>query len=361
MMYFLRHFDMIFSDSTHGSIDKILKNVLLVGMGMCNMIVFSYVSRGFDGYQAGFFSTGTASACCVASFAIFISSGTKWYNIMYKYRKYKRTLESFEIYLPTDASYSNRIRFISAFIISTFIVVTLPTNCYKVWGLFYSQIRPVQTAMFVLFYYIENFALYCTEMHFVIQCLTVRSKFQDINKDLHKVNAEIKNNCIEEYLIFECKSNKLIINDSGDGTLLRFIVYEKDFYRPKNKGNPLTNTVELLRIKHWLTREAVKDLNDLFGIRLGVSMVYLIIMTLFDIFNIDFNSFLQSDMDVIFRANFHLALCIVQYCFRFSMIVITAQCTTKQVNRLQDVLNYYLILLYFETFDFFEQAKIGWI
>lgn len=48
------------------------------------------------------------------------------------------------------------------------------------------------------------------------------------------------------------------------------VVYEKDFYRSQQKGCPMANAVELLTIKHWITREAVHDLNGLFGITMGL-------------------------------------------------------------------------------------------
>jgi hypothetical protein len=264
----------------------------------------------------------------VVSFSIIFSSLIKLYNMKYKYHKYKKTLESFEIYIPTNALCLSRIQFSSFIIISICLIVILPVNSYKLWNIFNNHTKPVLMTTYFLLHYIENFSLCCTELHFVIQCLTVSSKFREINKDLKKLDTEINKNDAEKYSMVDYKLNKSMNNSM----LSHVIVYENEFYRPKNKGFPLTNIIEVLRIKHWITREAIKDLNDLFGIHLGLSILHLIIITLFDVYAEVFHSYMKSDVDAIFRTNWQFILWIIQYSFRFSMIVITAQNTTKQVN-----------------------------
>lgn len=328
-MYYLRYFGMIFQDSTYDySNDQKIFNVLLFIFGIVSMILLPFVSLEFDDYVAGSFSSISATACNVVSFSIIFSSLIKLYNMKYKYHKYKKTLESFDIYIPTNALCSSRIQFSSLIIISICVIVILPVNSYKLWNIFHNHSKPVLMTSYFLLHYIENFCLCCTEIHFVIQCLTVLSKFRDINNDLKKLGAEINKNDTEKSSMVDYKLNKSM----DHSTLSHVIVYENEFYRPKNKGFPLTNIIELLRIKHWIAREAIKDLNNLFGIHLGLSIFHLIIITLFDVYAEVFHSYMKSEIDAIFRTSWQFMLWMLQYSFRFSMIVITAQNTTKQVN-----------------------------
>ncbi|KAL4096763.1 hypothetical protein QTP88_021653 [Uroleucon formosanum] len=116
----------------------------------------------------------------------------------------------------------------------------------------------------------------CTELHFVIQCFVVYTKFRDINEKLIQINDEQKYyNCNVQYSFFG--SQMATPKCSDDTSPPCVIIYEKDFYSPKDKSFPLANTIELFRIKHWLSREAINDIKYLFGFQMGLSIIILAI------------------------------------------------------------------------------------
>ncbi|KAL5234057.1 hypothetical protein ACI65C_001467 [Semiaphis heraclei] len=88
----------------------------------------------------------------------------------------------------------------------------------------------------------------------------------------------------------------------------------------------LANRVELLKMKHQFVRGIVVELNDLYGIQLGLSICLLFIMTLFDIYgevSVESN---VTKTHVLFYG------WLLQYSFRFFVIVLTSHVTTTQLQ-----------------------------
>jgi len=111
----------------------------------------------------------------------------------------------------------------------------------------------------------------------------------------------------------------------NDGKCIQYVAYYKDFYRPRFESHPIANTVEILRIKHWLTRQAVSILNDLFGIQMGLSVFLLWVSALFDIY---YEIYHNSPSKVLVYG------WLLQYTSRLFMIVLVAHYTTKQVMKI---------------------------
>lgn len=91
------------------------------------------------------------------------------------------------------------------------------------------------------------------------------------------------------------------------------------------RGRPLETVVEMLRVRHGLTRESVERLNNMFGGQLALSLIALSVMVLFDIYNEAFHK-----NGTVSRSNFIYGW-LLQYIFRFLVIVITAHSTTQEV------------------------------
>lgn len=102
--------------------------------------------------------------------------------------------------------------------------------------------------------------------------------------------------------------------------------YDKDFYRPRFKSHPMANTVELLRIKHWLTRQALELINELFGMQMGLSVILLWVMAVFDVY---YEIYRNSPTKILVFG------WLLQYSFRLFMIILFAHHTTKQVKHLE--------------------------
>jgi len=188
---------------------------------------------------------------------------------------------------------------------------------------------------YFFFYYVHNFSMVCTELHFAIQCFVVYTKFRDINEKLIQINCEQKyfNNSVTVRYPFTT-SRVTTAKNRDDMSSSSVIIYEKDFYCPKDKRYPLANTIELLRIKHWLSREAIDDLKCLFGFQMGMSIVILGITTLFDMYTQLFYSYTNSSFtNSIFRTTLLFIGWMLQYSLRLCLVIITTNTTIQQVGK----------------------------
>lgn len=95
-----------------------------------------------------------------------------------------------------------------------------------------------------------------------------------------------------------------------------------------DSSDPVTTAdfVERLKIKHRLVRKAVRDLNDLFGGHMGLSVFSLCVYTMFDIYY-HFLGIINPTMSYVLVYGWML-----QYFTRFGTITILAHITIKQVT-----------------------------
>lgn len=183
---------------------------------------------------------------------------------------------------------------------------------------------------YFLTYYISNLNLVFTELHFAIQCFVMYTKFRDVNKELIQINDE------HNYYNYNVRypfiaSQEKTPRKSDDTPCV--IVYEKDFYYSKDKVSPLANTIELLRIKHWLIREAVNDLKCLFDFQISLSIISIVVASHFDIYTqVFYPNKYDSYNAPLFRTRILFFGWMLQYSFRFCLIVITAHTATKEVG-----------------------------
>ncbi|KAE9523432.1 hypothetical protein AGLY_015984 [Aphis glycines] len=123
------------------------------------------------------------------------------------------------------------------------------------------------------------------EIHFVVRCIGLYQKFQSINEEMITLKLKtILKNKYPDVLQSEGLSNNntLVDLETQGGSLSSILIVNK-----------LANHVELLRMKHQFVRGIVVELNDLYGIQLGLSICLLFIMTLFDIYgelSVEFNA-----------------------------------------------------------------------
>jgi len=92
------------------------------------------------------------------------------------------------------------------------------------------------------------------------------------------------------------------------------------------RGWPMETAIEELRLRHGLARQSVEQLNNMFGGQLALSLIALCVMILFDIYNEAFHVGAG-----ISRSKFIFGW-ILQYLFRFFVIVIMAHTTTQEVT-----------------------------
>ncbi|XP_026813287.1 putative gustatory receptor 28b isoform X2 [Rhopalosiphum maidis] len=118
------------------------------------------------------------------------------------------------------------------------------------------------------------------------------------------------------------------------------IEYNRDVFQSLITGYPMTDFLENLKAKHKLVCQAVKNLNNMFGIHLGLSSCALCLYTLFDLY---------YHMQAIWKHSKYkiLVYCwIIQYFVRFLLITVLAHLTTKQALKskilITDINNRYL-------------------
>lgn len=294
-----------------------------------NLICAPLIVYEIDDWSDAMSTSLTILQSRIVAIAAFISRGFVLYNIQRdKNRKYKTTLESFDIYSPMSIVALNQCKLFSITVLVLCLTLILPFNLTKLYNLYNNHPDGFLITMYFSFFYLQNLSMCFMENHFVKQCFTVYKQFREINDGLRKIKTE------------HTDVNKFpFLGESRETTgrlqlnvIPARIIYDKDFYCPKDKDHPLANTVELLKIRHWLTREAVIDLNYLFGIHLGLSILSLSVLLLFDIYTDLFHYFTTPYDVTIFRSKLLFFGWILQYSFRFCMITITSNITIKQVK-----------------------------
>jgi len=176
----------------------------------------------------------------------------------------------------------------------------------------------------------------------------VYTKFRDINEKLIRINDERKHHNYN--VLYSFTGSQVATPRSSDVTSPPcVIIYEKDFYCPKDKSFPLANTIELFRIKHWLSREAISDLQYLFGFQMGMSITILAITSLFDIYTELFYAYTNSSFTTsVFRTKMLFIGWMLQYSTRLGLIIFTAHATVQQVGKTSSVSAYYHACLYLD-------------
>ncbi|CAI6369203.1 unnamed protein product [Macrosiphum euphorbiae] len=281
----------------------------------------------------------------VVAIASVISRGIVLYNAYFnKYQKYRTTLESFSIYSPMTAAVWSRYKLYSVVTVSLCLTFMLPTNFVKLYNMYYKHPDGSLLVTHFFFFYLQNFSMYLIENDFANRCFVVYATFRDINDDLNRLKTEHIDLCRFPFL---GKAADDPWSNAAPSSTSRVVVYDKDFYCPRDKANPLTNIVEILKIRHWLTREAVVDINYLFGNHLGLSILSLSVLVLLDVYTGAFHSFANDRVDKkIFRSMLLFFACVLQYSYRFCVITILSNVTTNQaVNAktlITDINNRYL-------------------
>jgi hypothetical protein len=254
----------------------------------------------------GIFIRIVAISCLISRLMIFIKGKTQ----LIQYEKY---VEKMHVITPMTNSEIQILKKISTLLIICCILLTIPPNSLRVWDL---SFRSDFTMFVYIFMYIQNLSMYFVETHFVTLCFILYQKLVGINKDLMalKIDTVIRNN----YPFMTQTQEKY-------GKINNTLDYNKDILHSLATGHPMTDIVEQLKSKHKLVRDAVRTLNDLFGVHMGLSICVLCLCTMFDIYYFIIGILSLSNYKRIFY------LWILQYTVRFGSIMIISHLTTKQV------------------------------
>jgi len=265
-----------------------------------------------DGNCAGVtFTSAQGIYSRMIAVACFLSFSTLLFKYCSTMPGYVKNIEAYDVYSPTtDTEHRNRSLY-HLFLTVLYLSVILPTNVLRL-SLLYRNDSDVIVLIFFVFMYLENIGMSMVETYFIIHCRTLDNKFFKINRDLERLGREIVH-------------TSMSIVEKTSVAVGHRVVYDGDFYG--SNDHSVANAVEIIRIRHRLIRDAVYVLVNLFGIPMGLSLITLCVMTLFDIYYQ-----VLSVMGANSRSPIFLYIWLLQYSIRFYVIVVTAHRTTKQVN-----------------------------
>lgn len=225
---------------------------------------------------------------------------------------YERNVSAYESYSPTTAAERRKYALFDATLVTLCLFAILPINLLRLFLLYAHRTHPMVLAFFV-FMYSQNVGMCLVETRFVAFSYALGKKFANVNRDLAHLGEETPD-----------------LADPLTTGLHRRVTYGDDFYNAtadRRHRNSVANAIEVLRIRHRLIREAVTVLVDAFGVAMGMSLITLCVMTLFDIYYQVFGV-----MGATSRSPVFIYMWLLQYSIRFYAIVVTAHNTAKQVN-----------------------------
>lgn len=186
--------------------------------------------------------------------------------------------------------------------------------------------------IFFILMYVQNASMCITELQFIARCLGLYQKLLSINEEMN--TFKLRTIVMNRYPLVLRPDDNLRRHDrvgNRDNRVRSETAAAADdkFTRSRVRAS-ISKSVEILKMRHqFVGGTAISDLNDLYSFQLGVSLSVLFAMTLFDIYEVVLfkDKFIKSKSYILFYG------WMLQYTFRFCVIVLTAHATTKQVRK----------------------------
>lgn len=354
--YFWKTCGVFLMDLSYNRFEKLFSAVVLAS-GVMNIIITPWSVCVTDGWCDESPSTTyrqlyTRMMAC--------SSLMSRVAILYKVRKhlsgYKRREDAYESNWPlSDEPYGRRFRAYASIVVTVCLMLMVPMNLLRLYLLYeYEQNASFMLLLFFFNVYLQNWSMCCMETHFALLCFTVYLKFQNINDELSAVRADVmvsnrypvalrstrpeaskrrgsRWRCVrkddrDDYELRAVGGAGESSTSSGGGKLGSAKPAGPTSVLQDPFGRPLETAIEMLRIRHGLMCESVDQLNSIFGVQLVLSLIALCVMTLFDIYNEAFH-----ESETISKSKFSYGW-MLQYLFRFSVIILTAHNATQEVT-----------------------------
>ncbi|CAI6367884.1 unnamed protein product [Macrosiphum euphorbiae] len=262
------------------------------------------------------------------SIVCMLSKLTVMYNDLSATIKYENNIKMYEMYHPRlDADKAN-FRIFVIVMASLCTIIVLPVNVLRIY-LLYGQFRDGSMVLFFSIMYIQTASVCITELQFIAHCFGLYQKYRSINDDM----AVLKSRTIVTNR-YPAVLNPGKYNSIGDSS-----GFNDDFCQ-EIKECQLVNSIESLKMRHRFVSDSASDLNDTYNLQWGLSLFILLVMMLFDIYEVMITEFNMIEM------NWILYVWLLQYSFRFCMIVLIIHVTTKQALKskilITDISNRYL-------------------
>lgn len=263
------------------------------------------------------FPRTVANACMISRIKILL------YDIKNRYQQYRNKIKDYEIYFPNSTSETNVYQIFVFLIVTTYILIILPTNIVRVYLVYhdmYNSNSSVTTMWFILMY-IQNFGICSSEIHFMAHCFGLYQKFRLINDDMGTLKSEV---------IIKNRYPLILLQPSTtrkhSRNYVQNMIYNGILSPQRTTVNTTASSIELLRMRHQFVRDVFRDLSDLYGIQLALSLCAVFLMTLCVCYGEYFSVYSRTWYSSLFYG------WILQFSFRFFATVLTTHFTTKQVG-----------------------------
>lgn len=261
------------------------------------------------------FPRTVAIVCLVSRMKILL------HQIKNNYTLYGIKVDEYETYFPNGSGETRAYKTFVSLIVFAYALIVLPTNVTRVY-LVYSDLhgRDYTPAIWFILLYVQNWDLCSTEMQFVARCFGLCQKFRRINDDMTALRSEtIFTNRYP--LVLQLQS----VTKRGCSDRERNDSYDVTLSPHRIVASTTASRIELLRMRHQFVRDVFRDLNDLYGVQLALSLCALFLMTL----TVSYGEYFRKYSRSWYSSLFYVWL--LQFFFRFCSIVLTAHFTTKQV------------------------------
>jgi len=239
----------------------------------------------------------------IIAVACFVSKISTMIKNITDFNKYNHKIKEYELYFPINVSQKLSWNIFTIFIGFAYISIILPLNIVRLYLIHYNK-HTIEILIFFTTMYIQNWSICLIEIGYIARCFGLYQKFQIINEELAVLKTET-------------------ISKNKYPVVLRNEIHSDIVNSPQY--HTLATSIELLRMKHQFVRGALRDLNKLYGTQLGLSLVFLFILVLFDIYGEVISKNAKT------RSKIFIYGWILQYTFRCVAIIYTSHYTTKQV------------------------------
>lgn len=241
----------------------------------------------------------------VAVVCLVIQAKTMFHSANGEFREYEDRAREY------DACFPDRVggAYFVAFIVSAYVVTILPINAYRLY-LIHRDVRDHTVTAFFVLLYLQNLCTCSMEIHYLARCSRLYRRFCRINEDMSTLKlATVAANRYPSVLLQS-------VNGHDDDSRRRGTT---------SGTGPTAGDIELLRMRHQCVRDAVGDLNDLYGVQLLLSLCILCLMTVIDTYGEMFHKYSLAISQAF------LYVWLTHYSFRLFAIVLTTHFTMKQV------------------------------
>uniref|UniRef100_A0A2S2R4N9 Gustatory receptor n=1 Tax=Sipha flava TaxID=143950 RepID=A0A2S2R4N9_9HEMI len=351
-------------------------SAVLLASGVLNIVITPWSLCALDGWCEDVMSTTYRQLYTrLVAFTSLMSRASIMYKVYRHMAEYRWRQEGYERKWPLSGVCWRQNLAYATFVVTTCLMLMIPINMLRLYLFYMYEVN--NDNMLLLFFfnmYLQNWSMCCMETHFALLCFRVYLHLRSINDELLAVRTDIM--VSNRYPVALRSMRPSAMSRCRRSWRRRRFAADEDHYHHRRHqhhdyhhqhhraggddhcdvggrrggepvansvkrgavanlsflqdplGCPLETTIEMLRVRHGLMRESIDYLNNIFGCQLTLSLVALCVMMLFDIYNEAFHA--GGSTGGIGSPSRFIYFWVLQYMFRFFVIIMTAHSTTQE-------------------------------